>query len=72
MLRSLLRFRREKGKKRERNRGNLSHAGHSKLEEMKRKKRKTKQQSCDVARVIDTIEKTVSTAISPVRTGSIK
>ena len=29
---------------------------------MKRKKKKTKQQGCDVAKVIDTVEQAVSTA----------
>jgi len=43
--------------------GNQRRANTAKLEEkMKRKRTKRKQQGCDVAKVIDTVEQAVSTA----------
>jgi hypothetical protein len=54
---------REKGKKGGRNVGKSAPCQHSKMEEtMKRKNTKTKQQGCDVAKLIDTIEKAASAA----------
>jgi primase-polymerase (primpol)-like protein len=59
----LLRSRREKGKKGEETRRETAPCQHSKIGgRMKRKKRKRKQQGCDVAKVIDTVEQAVSTA----------
>jgi hypothetical protein len=48
---------------------NLRRANGAKLEaKMKRKKTKRKQQDCDVAKVIDTVEQAVSTAKKVYRT----
>jgi hypothetical protein len=60
---ALLRARRKKAKKGKKHGGKLRRANTAKLEEkMKRKKTKRKQQGCDVAKVIDTVEQAVSTA----------
>jgi ethanolamine utilization protein EutP (predicted NTPase) len=54
---------REKGKKGEETRGKSAPCQHHKIGgKMKRKKTKRKQQGCDVAKLIDTVEKAVSTA----------
>jgi predicted GTPase len=60
----LLRSRREKGKKGEERRGKINAVPKQQnwRKKMKRKKTKRKQQGCDVAKVIDTVEQAVSTA----------
>jgi hypothetical protein len=59
----LLRFQGEKGKKGEETCGKSAPNQHSKIGgRMKRKKTKRKQQRCEVAKVIDTVEQAVSTA----------
>jgi predicted GTPase len=59
----LLRFQGEKGKKRGRNKGkNRAAPTQHDWRKMKRKKTRRKQQDCDVAKVIDTVEQVVSTA----------
>jgi len=59
----LLRFQGEKAKKGKETREYLRRANTSKIEgQMKRKRTKRKQQHCDVAKVIDTVEQAVSTA----------
>jgi primase-polymerase (primpol)-like protein len=60
---ALLRSHREKGKKGGRNTREISAVPTQQIGgEMKRKKTKRKQQGCDVAKVIDTVEQAVSTA----------
>jgi len=59
----LLRSRREKAKRGRKREENHTRCQYSKIGgKMKRKKAKRKQQSCDVAKVIDTVEQAVSTA----------
>jgi hypothetical protein len=59
---ALLRFQSEKGKKGGRKVRKIAPCQHSKIGgKMKRKRTKRKQQGCDVAKVIDTVEQAVST-----------
>jgi len=60
---TLLRFQSEKGKKMGRNMGKNCAVPTQQIGgKMKRKRTKRKQQGCDVAKVLDTVEQAVSTA----------